>query len=635
MLFFKLFMKLVYTFLVFIIFSKSLAQSGEKYLFPIRPGEVASLAGNLGELRSNHFHTGIDIRTNNQIGYAVYAAKSGYISRAAMSAGGYGNVLYVTHPDGNTTVYAHLEAFRGGVADYVRKEQYRRKTFDIDLYFRQNQFPVKQGDTIALSGNTGSSSGPHLHFDIRDKNNLALDPLSFGFKEVVDASPPYTEKIALKTLDITSRINDRFGRTEFYVQRSGNNFFLPYPILAYGNVGLEILAKDKMAAGSPYFGGVNYMEVYVQDTLIFKQEISKLNITEGRAINTLLSFRSLRNGNNKFYKLYLDDGNTLPFYTGSPSDGKISVAPGKELAIKVVSNDVFGNTSTLSFRLKGTEPAQQLLFDNTNRQFLRTDIIDHTLQLIVMEAFDSTSEATAFSNASAVTMKPAYGGKYSTTYLVDLKKELPDSIHVAKLTYATNFKARIPSSMAYTYYGENVEVFFPKSSLYSTLYFQVSGAQAEDSTESITLGDPLVPLHRFIGVFWKAKNVTEWKPSLAVYRKTGNDLAYIGGSFTNGRIHFNVREFGTYTLAYDTVPPSIKPIILNSASVSFKIKDNLSGIDRYEATINGKWLLLYLDGKSGTLRSERLDKTIPLKGQLSLTVTDRAGNKETFTTLIP
>ncbi len=626
-------MKFFYHFLISFLFLNALvaAQAQDKYYFPIQPGVTASLAGTLGELRSNHFHTGIDIRTNNQIGYAVHATQSGYISRIAMTPNGYGNVVYVTHPDGNTSVYAHLDSFRKDVADYVRQEQYRRQTFEIELFFRENQFVVKKGDIIALSGNSGSSSGPHLHFDIRDKNNFALDPLTFGFKEVVDTLSPYIEKIALKTMNTASRINDRFGRYEFYVVRKDKNFEIPVPILASGSIGIEIVAKDKMAYRSPFFGGVNSIEVLVDKQLVFKQDITKLNLAEGRAINALLSFRSLRGSNSKFYKLYVDDGNALDFYIGSPSSGEIRMNSSIDQFIEIVSRDVFGNQSILSFTLRNSEPTEKLFLDNAIKQGLDVELLDNTLRL---SANKTTDTAYIFTNGSRSLVKPAYVGMYTNTFLLDLKKSMPDSVRIGEDKYVSHFKKKIPSGDSFTYYGKDVDVTFPKGSLYDTLYFQQQTFTRNDSTEVIQIGNVFTPLHKGITVAWKP-TLQEWDASTAVYKVVGNDLLYVGGSYVNGHIQFTIREFGNFTLAKDITAPTIKAISLNPAVARFKIKDDLSGIDNYEATINGQWLLMHFDSKNATLRAERLDATIPLQGELVLTVMDRVGNKQTFKHVIP
>ncbi|HKZ38455.1 MAG TPA: M23 family metallopeptidase, partial [Chryseolinea sp.] len=243
-------MKLSEFVLLFFAITPSLAQAQfskpeekfpaeETYLYPVYPGQPGSLAGTMGELRTTHFHSGIDIRTNNMIGLPIRASKSGYISRVSTSGVGYGNVIYIKHPDGNTTLYAHLDKFKGEIGQFILEEQYRKKSGEIDLFFQPTQFTVSRGDTIGLSGNTGSSGGPHLHFDIRDSRNFALDPLKVaGFSELADKFPPAAEKIALRTLDMNSRINDRFGRFEFYAQRVGDDYIIANPILASGNIGV-------------------------------------------------------------------------------------------------------------------------------------------------------------------------------------------------------------------------------------------------------------------------------------------------------------------------------------------------------------------------------------------------------------
>src|SRR5690606_20596771 len=129
--------------------------------------------------------------------------------------------------------------------EYVREERYKRRQSEVDLYFQPGQFPVKRGEVIALSGNTGGSGGPHLHFELRGEKGEALNPMSLNYAEIVDNLPPVVQKVALRTMNINSRINDQFGRFEFHVQKSGQDFVLPQPILATGTIGVEVLAIDK------------------------------------------------------------------------------------------------------------------------------------------------------------------------------------------------------------------------------------------------------------------------------------------------------------------------------------------------------------------------------------------------------
>ncbi|RYF52525.1 MAG: M23 family metallopeptidase, partial [Cytophagaceae bacterium] len=160
----------------------SLVQPGY-LLFPINPGQSGSLSGGMGDLRGNHFHAGLDIRTGGTEGLPVHAAADGYVSRIAVFTGGYGNVIFLKHPNGLTTVYGHLKTLNDTLGTYLRDNQYAKKTFEIDLRPQPNEFPVKKGDVIALSGNTGGSGGPHLHFEVRDPNDNLLNPLLYGFPE--------------------------------------------------------------------------------------------------------------------------------------------------------------------------------------------------------------------------------------------------------------------------------------------------------------------------------------------------------------------------------------------------------------------------------------------------------------------
>ena len=166
------------------------------YMFPIKPGQQNYLSGTMGELRGAHFHGGIDIKTGGATGLKIYAAADGYISRIKVDGGGYGNALYIAHPQlGTTTVYGHLKKFNKEISEFVLNEQYKRKRFAIDLYPENDQFQVKKGDIMAFSGNSGGSAGPHLHFEIRDQYQRPTNPLNNQIAEIRDNISPTVQKI--------------------------------------------------------------------------------------------------------------------------------------------------------------------------------------------------------------------------------------------------------------------------------------------------------------------------------------------------------------------------------------------------------------------------------------------------------
>ncbi|HEU5290085.1 MAG TPA: M23 family metallopeptidase [Cyclobacteriaceae bacterium] len=603
----------------------------EKFLFPLKPGQPGSLAGTMGELRNTHFHTGIDIRTNNEIGWPVLASKSGYISRAAVTPSGFGNVLYVTHPDGTTTLYGHLDRFNGAIEKHILNTRYTKKASDVDLNFQEGQFNVKQGDTIAFAGNTGSSGGPHLHFDIR-RSNQALDPLKFEFTEINDVNPPIVQKIALKTLDIDSRINDRFGRVEFYATRVGKNYSLPVPILASGNIGIELLGYDRVD-NARYKCGINYIEVFVDSVKIFSQKIEELNLLESRSIYTFIDYKTLRNQGNRFYKLYVDDGNKLNFYNGSPGTGQIKINPDKISNVLIVMKDIYGNTSQATLRLKPSAPVKQVALLESARVPVAYDIQENTLA-ITTQACAGTKPVAWFSGTSKE-IEPTYFSKGKSVFLFDLRKEIPDSVNVCGQSLIPNIKAVIPAGTQYKYYSVPLDVQFPRNALFDTLYFNAGHRLTLDSAEIFTIGNPFVPLNRNVTITLRPNLNYSTAKNVGVYRIVGKRYSYEGGRWVNGSINFTTREFGNFTILTDSIPPAIRFIYANNQAVRFKIDDQLSGIADFEATINGKWLLMNYDAKNDIIMSERRSKTELLKGDLVLTVTDNAGNKRTFNYKIP
>ena len=547
-------------------------------------------------------------------------------------------MLFISHILMETLPYTPiLTNLKDLIAKHILQEQYRLKSGEIDLYFKPDEFTIMRGDTIGLSGNSGSSGGPHLHYDIRDSENNALDPIKVaGFTELVDKYPPTAEKIALRTMDINSRINDRFGRFEFYAQRVGNNFVIANPIFATGNIGIEIVAKDKLAYKSQFFGGVNHIEVKVDSQLIFKQAIDKVNIAETRAIYTLMDFKTMRNKGTRFYKLYIDDGNNLKFYGQSPGTGKVKVNPRKESSIEIIMKDSDGNASNVSFRLHPDELAKEVPSLEMMSEEITSDIMENTMIVTARPcAMLSGNKARIFLDGMSREVEPNYFNQNQAVYLIDLRKTIPDSIVVCEKSFLPKINATVPSGTEYKFYGNLMDITFSQDAIYDTVYLSTNYTLTPGGYEIYTIGNKAVPLNKTISVSLKPRMSYPKQPNMAVYRVNGKGNTYLGGEWVNDRINFNTREFGDFMVLQDSIAPTIKPVFVNSTSARFKIKDNLSGISVYEATVNGEWVLMHYDNKNGVIWTESLNKSVPMRGLFELTVTDNAGNKSTFKQKIP
>ncbi len=597
--------------------------AGSGYMFPINPGKANYLAGTMGELRSSHFHGGIDIRTNNRIGIPVLATQEGYISRAQVGTFGYGTVLYLAHPDGKISVYGHLEKITGKLGARMKREQYRRKNFEVALNFASHEFPVSRGDTIALSGNTGSSQGPHLHFEIRE-GNYVLNPLKFGFNEIQDNIPPTGQKIALRTLDAKARINDRFGRFEFtLVKRSNKEYVLPFPIMASGRIGVELLANDRMDA-SPGRCGINYIEMFVDSQRVFVQHIERVDLEETRGILALMDYKASEVRGKRYNKLYIDDGNRLPFFQ-THNDGVITVGE-HDRKIHVALKDESGNESAVRFTLKKMPVTEEVRF-YTRRPGLEYEILENTL-LVTSTACETTA-LDLYRKGVKTVLQHAYRSPQQVFHLIDLKKYLPDSVITCSGSLRLNFKDAVPPKRQYTFYGDRADISFPVEALFDTLYLNLDH-RIENGREVFVVGNRVTPLRRTIHITLKPENPAIPAKNLAVYRREAGGYQYVGGDWHNGKVRIVVQEMGEFVFLTDTLPPSINRIRLDRNGARFRIRDVRSGIAYYEANLNGEWVLMSYDFKSGILQSDKKEPGQPFKGEFELKVVDRAGNERIF-----
>ncbi len=611
------------------------------YMFPIKPGQRNYLSGNFCELRSSHLHAGLDIKIGGVVGAPVHAAADGYVSRVKISWGSYGNCLYVQHPNGSTTVYAHLDQFNDVIGKYTKEAQYKHKNFAIDLYPEKGELAVKRGEIIGKAGNSGSSGGPHLHFEIRDNDQVPVDPLQYSFSEIVDRLPPYVRKVALVTLNKDARINGQFGRFEFAVRTNGRNYELADPVEVHGQIGVEIAAYDK-ADGVRNIYGVAKTEMLLDDKPVFAYAMDKVPFHEAKNIHIHTDYEERYRQDRTFYRLYVADGNTLSVYKTDKSQGKITINDNDPHIALVKLTDSYGNQSELTLPLKGNDN-----FDKTfkvryfSKPYSTKDyhIRDNVLQLFAPtgqgpENLYEGKKARFYAHRMDFAQEPAYVVNDVAVYLWDLNKGIPDSIAVNQGMENLGIKMKVPSANAVSYYQPEMDVFFPKNALFDTLFLQTN-YQRDAGREIFSIQEPNIPLKRSIEIKLKPKQFPADKTKSSVYALTSSgDLSYEGGSWEGNTISFRTGSFGDFIITSDTISPIVTPVSVNQSTLKFKIEDLLSGISSFDAFIDGQWVLMHYDYKRSLIWSDRLDTSKPLSGELKLIVKDNAGNETVFTSKI-
>jgi len=312
------------------------------------------LSGTFGELRSNHLHSGIDIKAHNgKTGQAILAVADGYVARIKVQSGGYGNVLYVNHPNGYTSVYAHLENFPKAIARYVAAEQKRKKTFEIELYPAAEKFNLKKGEKLGKMGLSGRSYGPHLHFEIRDtRTSKPINPLLFGL-EAKDKLAPKLHELKIYTL------NDKLetiSTNTVKLKKGGKGYRIGGDTLLIGawRIGVGLKAYDHMSL-APNWNGVYKMTMIKDDQPVYGFEMETFSFNESRYINAHLDYEEQVSNKayiNRFYEL---PGNRLSIYEGKKDKGIIQLEKNKATKIQIIASDVAGNDEVLEFWVKRTD----------------------------------------------------------------------------------------------------------------------------------------------------------------------------------------------------------------------------------------------------------------------------------------
>lgn len=316
------------------------------------------LAGTFGELRSNHFHAGIDIKTQQRQGLPVYSIADGTVSRIKISHWGYGKALYIAHPNGYTSVYAHLQKFSPEIEEFIKKEQYRKKSYQVEVYPDFGEIKVFRDSLIAYTGNTGGSSGPHLHFEIRNSvNEKPTNPLLYGL-EVRDATNPTLVSLHAYPLSANSTVNQSNEPIQINFSKQQDGSYLADKVAALGTIGFGINTFDRqdLAANK---NGVYAIKQTVNGKLYTEFDFESFSFSESRYINTLIDYPYFGKYHQRIQRCFKSPGNKLSIYNTLYNDGKIQVREGLSYKVDITISDLEGNETKLLIPVEGK--AQPLL----------------------------------------------------------------------------------------------------------------------------------------------------------------------------------------------------------------------------------------------------------------------------------
>ncbi len=521
------------------------------------------LSGTFGELRANHFHAGIDIKTQQREGLPVYAIGDGRVSRIKVSHWGYGKALYIVHPNGYTSVYAHLQKFSPEIEAYVKKVQYQKKSYEVEIFPSSTDIPLNKGELIAYTGNTGGSAGPHLHFEIRTSaSEMPTNPLYYGL-EVRDATSPTLLAAYAYPLSENAQVNQSQEKVQLKYHRQADGTFLADKVTASGLIGFGINTYDRQDLAANKNGPYS-IKKSVNGRVYSEYRFETFSFPESRYINTLIDYPHYATYGERIQKTYKKSSNLLGIYQNLYNDGKVEINEGLSYNVEIQISDLAGNNTKLIIPVEGK----------------RQEI------------------------------------------LIPRKEEKTDNYILAK------------KPMNFDLGG--AKVYFPANTFYDNFFIDLKKGQ-----DTVTIHNNTVPAHRnFTITFDVSKYTNEEKAQLFIGRLDKDLKPSYSSTYKRGTTFTTrTRNLGTYTLARDTVAPSIEPKnfrdkqwLSNYNYLSLRIDDDLSGINTYTATLNGKWILMEYEPKTKTLTYNfddiKLDQT---QGDLKVVVTDNVGNSSTFT----
>jgi murein DD-endopeptidase MepM/ murein hydrolase activator NlpD len=523
------------------------------------------LSGNFGELRPNHFHAGFDMKTLQREGLNVYAVADGYVSRIKISTFGNGKTIYIDHPNGYTSVYGHLQKATDSIESFIKKTHYKEQSFEIEMYFKPNEMPVKKGQLIAVSGNTGASEGPHLHFEFRDtKSEKIINPMFFGFDALMkDTKKPIVSNLYAYPLDTKTTVNHSQRPIPINLSLQKDGTYLADKVIANGRIGFGIIANDYDDV-SFNKNGVFDVNLFCNGKSIFGCQFNTYSFDEMRYVNAFIDYSVYKKSGQRIQKLFMNPPYNLSIIKTDETNGVITVLPNLTSVCSLVVSDYYGNKTTISIPVE----------------------------------YDALSTI--------------------------IEKEPIVANYVVKASKDCFFEK------------DKCSVFFPAGTFYDdfNLNFDVKN-------NVLTVHDDTVPAHTSFTITIENDSFSEdKKDKVFIGRISGGKASYNSTSQKNNVYETKVRTLGQYKLAIDTIAPviriakSIEGKSLNAQKLlKVSISDGLSGIKSYNGYLNGKWILMEYDNKTGFLTHDFSDGIVAEgDNEFKVVVVDNVGNSSIFET---
>lgn len=527
------------------------------------------LSAPFGSLRDNHFHSGMDIRTFEKEGLPVYAVADGYVSRIKVSAVGYGKAVYINHPNGYTSVYAHLLKYEGTIASYIKSIHYLEQKFELDNFPNKDLIKIKKGEIIGWSGNSGGSTGPHLHFEIRDtKQEESINPQLFGIPGV-DLFNPTLKRLVVYALNNNHPVvqhNIAINENNSIKTDSGT-LLLDTLIIAKGPTGFGIEAYDYLMNENKTYS-IYCTDFFFNQIKRFSYRIDRVNFAETKYINTHIDYDLYKRDGYRIQKCFLDDGNKAQVYPYMRNKGKVLIDDTLTHTVHFCVGDFDGRSHTFYAKVRSNNktaysetPCNDLVWYPNSKQIYKRDGI--TISIPEGALYDTL-------NPCVIVTKPNIKGILSAAYQIHTPNTpLHKSIGISIDTDT----ARIPSSKL------------------------LLASIKKDGSLSSVGGD------------YKQGKVTSLTSNFGTF----------------------VIIADTISPTIKVIGLSAKNELSDTTKLLIKTTDNISGISTYNAYLNNTWILLDYDAKNEILQYEFDNKTIfNQKQELNIIVIDKKGNKTTW-----